>query len=82
MPWSIVRTDCPVDPEPQQRRPDGPAFRGVSGAGLDRAARLSESALGQFQYPTVPLHVHESHIEQVWMQSNQRVAARLAGVKG
>ncbi|GLI00638.1 hypothetical protein Pa4123_59140 [Phytohabitans aurantiacus] len=28
------------------------------------------------------IHVHESHIERVWVQANQRVAARLAGGKG
>lgn len=45
----------------------------------DRHPTPSTQAFRQFQYPTVPLHVHANHIEQAWATANARTAARLAG---
>jgi hypothetical protein len=44
------------------------------------AARRAGPAFGQFQYPTPPLHVHRSRIEDAWIAGQKRVAARLEGL--
>ncbi len=37
-------------------------------------------AFRQFQYPTAPLHVHRTRIEDAWIAGQERAAKRLEGL--
>ena len=42
--------------------------------------RPTRQAFRQFQYLTLPLHVHRTHIEDAWTAGHKRAAGRLKGL--
>ncbi|WP_406491704.1 hypothetical protein OG936_00510 [Streptomyces sp. NBC_00846] len=39
-------------------------------------------AFGQFPYPTPPLHVQQTEVEDAWVSGQQRAAKQLEGLMG
>ncbi|WP_234388733.1 hypothetical protein [Streptomyces sp. AS58] len=39
-------------------------------------------AFREFQYPSTPLHVQQTRVEDAWVSGQQRAAKRLEGLMG